>query len=121
MYCQEERELNCDSCYEITKEYCSEITINSGLIPLGYETVYLQIIDHFLIRRAQEVIIDEEGNFTIDDSLLPDNLLNPYAGKFELYLSSDEEGLIKIPMTFSGANYNCIILTIIKTIENDCC
>lgn len=117
MFCQEERDLTCDSCYEITKEYCDPITISSGLIPVGYETVYLQIIDHFTTRRSQEITIDAEGEFTVDETLLPDNFFNPYAGKFELYLSLDEDGLYPIDLTFSDVNYKCIMLTIIKTIS----
>lgn len=120
MYCQEEREESCSSCYEITIEYCDEITINPGLVPMGYDPLYLQIIDKFQTRRTQEVILGEDG-FTIDTSELPDNFFNPYAGKFELYLSSDEDGLNVLPVTYGYDEYDCIILTIVKTIDNNCC
>jgi hypothetical protein len=119
VYCQEEVQLNCDSCYELTKEYCDPITIDPNVAP-GYESVYLQIIDKFITRRTQEVEL-VEGSFTIDESLLPDDFLNPYAGKFELYISTDEEGEIILPMTFDNVVYNCIILTIEKTNESECC
>jgi hypothetical protein len=120
LYCQEEVELNCDSCYEITKEYCDPISINPGVAP-GYDAFYLQIIDKFIVRRTQEITLEMDGSFTIDETLLPDDFFNPYAGKFELYLSVDEEGELKIPMNFSEVVYNCIILTIQKTNETECC
>jgi hypothetical protein len=121
MYCQEERELSCDSCYEITKEYCDDINISPDMVPPGYSTFYLQIIDKFITRRTQEVTLNEDGSFDIDSSVLPDDFFNPYAGKFELYLSLDEDGLEVQEMTFDDEQYNCIILTIVKTIDNDCC
>jgi hypothetical protein len=120
LFCQEEVNLNCDSCYELTKEYCDPIVIDPGVAP-GYDTFYLQIIDKFIVLRTQAIELDVDGTFTIDKTLLPDDFLNPYAGKFELYLSVDEEGTLIIPMTFNENVYNCIILTIVKTIENDCC
>ncbi len=119
LYCQEEVVLNCDSCYEITKEYCETITIDPGVAP-GYEEFYLHIIDKFITKRTQPIeLID--GSFTIDETLLPDDFFNPYAGKFELYLSVDESGEPIIPMTFNEDTYNCIILTIEKNNENECC
>lgn len=118
IFCQEEREESCDSCYEITVNYCDNIVINPGIAP-GYDSVYLQIIDKFLIRKSQLIEIGIYG-FTIDTSVLPDDFFNPYAGKFELYLSTDVDGLIVIPMNFDDV-YNCIILTIEKNIDNDCC
>jgi hypothetical protein len=120
MYCQEEVTLNCDSCYELTNEYCDPIIINPG-VAFGYVSCYLQIIDKFITRRSQEVTLNYAGEFTIDEALLPDGFFNPYSGKYELYLSSDEDGENVIPMTFEDVVYNCIILTIEKTTENNCC
>lgn len=119
-YCQEEVVLNCDSCYELTKEYCDTINIDPGVAP-GYDTFYLQIIDKFIVRRTLDIELEEDGTFDIDETLLPDDFFNPYAGKFELYISTDEDGEIILPMTFSEVQYNCIILTIVKTNENECC
>lgn len=112
MYCQEERGLSCDSCYEIAREYCEPINIHPDFIPGGYSPIYLHIIDKFDSRKTQAVEINGDGSFDIDLSLLPDNYLNPYAGKFELYLSLDEDGTLIVPMTFNGTEYNCLILTI---------
>jgi hypothetical protein len=121
MYCQEERELSCDSCYEISIEYCADINIDPDLVPGGYENFYLQIIDKFTTRRTQEVELNMDGSFDVDTSVLPDDFFNPYAGKFELYLSYDEDGLNRVDMTFDDVVYDCIILTITKTIDNECC
>jgi hypothetical protein len=120
MFCQEEVDLNCDSCYEITKEYCEAINIDPDISP-GYESLYLQIIDKFIVRRTQLVDFNEDGSFDVDFSLLPYDFFNPYAGKFELYLSTDEEGEVVIPMSFDDEFYNCIILTLTKTNETECC
>lgn len=119
LYCQEEVNLNCDSCYELTKEYCDPITIDPGTAP-GYDIFYLQIIDKFIVRRTLDIDLTD-GAFTIDQTLLPDDFFNPYSGKFELYLSIDEDGENRIPMNFNDVAYNCIILTISKTIDNECC
>jgi hypothetical protein len=115
MICQEERDLTCDSCYELSIDHCDPVTINAGLIPVGYATVYLQIVDRFEARRTQEITIGVDGEFTVDETLLPDNFFNPYAGKFELYLTLDEVGLFRIDLTFSDVIYKCIILTIQKS------
>jgi hypothetical protein len=120
VFCQEEVDLNCNSCYELTKEYCDDITIDPGAAP-GYGSVYLQIIDKFIVKRTIAVDIELDGTFTIDETLLPDDFFNPYAGKFELFLSVDEEGYLIIPMTFDEVVYSCIILTIEKTNESECC
>lgn len=118
-YCQEERDLSCDSCYELTFEYCSDIVINPGIAP-GYDPVYLQIIDQFNVRRTQEIEFNEES-FTIDISVLPDDFFNPYSGKKELYISIDQEGLIPLPMIFNEETFNCLLISIVKTIQNTCC
>jgi hypothetical protein len=120
MFCQEEVLINCDSCYELTIEYCDPININPGIAP-GYDTIYLQIIDKFITRASQLIELGIDGSFTVDETLLPDDFFNPYAGKFELYLSTDEDGEIIIPMIFDDVTYNCIVLTISKTINNECC
>lgn len=119
VYCQEERALSCDSCYEISKEYCAAINVNPGLVE--GQNYYLQIVDKFANRRTQQVTIKADGSFDVDTTVLPDNYFNPYAGKFELYLSSDEDGLEDIEMTFESTAYNCVVLNITKTIDNDCC
>lgn len=111
LYCQEERVLSCDSCYEITKEYCEDININPGLV--SGSVYYLQIVDKFGKRRTQEITINVDGSFDIDTSVLPDNYFNPHAGKFELYLSNESEGESRANLTFLDQVYSCIILSII--------
>lgn len=109
-YCPEERELSCDSCYEISKEYCGAININPGLVPAT--NYYLNIVDKFAVRHVQEIIVNGNGSFDVDTDVLPDDFFNPYAGKFELYLTTDEDGEDRVDLIFSATDYTCIILTI---------
>jgi len=119
MYCQESVELTRDTCYELSKEVCGPININPGLTPA--DSYYLQIIDKFVTRYTQQVVIKDDGSFDVDTTLLPDGYFNQYAGKFELYLSTSSEGTDYIDMTFEEEVYKCVILSIVKIENSDCC
>jgi hypothetical protein len=113
IYCDDIITLTCDTCYELENEWCAVINVNPGLTPAT--DYYLQIIDKFSKRRTQAVAIESDGSFTVDQSLLPNGFFNPYAGKFELYLSTNSAGTDYVDLTFSATVYSCIILTITQT------
>lgn len=119
LYCQDERELNCDSCYEVSYEYCNSISVQAGLTPS--ETYYLNLIDKFNNRYTQDITVGLDGSFDIDATLLPESYFNPFGGKFEAYLSTTDQGTDYISMTFEAQNYNCLLISIDWTQERDCC
>jgi predicted nucleic acid-binding Zn-ribbon protein len=119
MFCQEERELTCDACYELSKEFCGEINISPGLTP--NDTFYLQIINQRIQRTSQLITINEDGSFDIDLDSLQDGFFNPYSGKYELYLSTTSDGEDYVDMTLEEDTYKCIVLTITITNDPDCC
>lgn len=116
LFCQDGRELNCDSCLELSYEFCSPISVQTDLTPANI--FFLNIIDKFNNRYVQEVTINLDGTFDIDMTLLPENYFNPYGGKFEIYLSTTDEGLDYIEFKPS---YNCAIITITVNPDSDCC
>lgn len=113
VYCDDIIELTCDTCYEVENEWCDPININPGLTPAA--TYYLQLIDKFSKRYTQQVTIEADGSFTIDQSVFRDGFFNPYAGKFELYLSTTSAGTDYVDMTFISTVYVCILLQIISS------
>jgi hypothetical protein len=119
MFCQEERELTCDQCYELSKEFCEAINIDPSLVPTT--TYYLQIINQKIQRTSQLITIKADGSFDIDLDALPDGYFNPYSGKYELYLSTLEAGTNYVNMTLEDETYKCIILTITLTNDPECC
>ena len=109
MPCQDQRELNCDSCYSLEYEYCSSISVSAGLTP--DDVFFLHIIDKFENKYTQSVTVLEDGSFDVDLTVLPEGYFNPWAGVFEAYISETEDGE-PMPMTIESVEYNCLLITI---------
>lgn len=115
--CREVRtDFDCDECYELTVNNCDEITIDAGLDP--DTSYYLVLFDQFDLKRTIEIETDNDGIFTIDQSLLPDSYFNPY-GAYDFYVSTQSSGSDKVDMTFEGEEFNCVIIIISNSVEND--
>lgn len=108
--CREVRtDFNCDSCYELTVDNCEIIIIEAGLTA---ETSYfLQLFDQFDIRKTIAFETDVDGNFEIDQNVLPDNYFNPF-GNYDFYVSINEDGSDNVALMLEGEEYSCIILII---------
>jgi len=117
--CDEDITKNCDTCYEVSRAD-NDLTFNYGLTPSTQ--YYLWVMDKF--RKVFKVLITSSvsGAFTID----PDNnayingMFNKYAGAFEVWLSTDVDGVNIVPVTLYATDYDCILLTITSNTEINC-
>jgi len=117
--CTEEITPNCDECFEVGRSD-SDLTFIYGLTPLAQ--YYLQVIDKFNTRFTTLFNAGADGSFTINpaDSTYNNGMFNPYAGDFEINISSDAAGDTLVPMTIYATEYNCVILTILSSSEITC-
>lgn len=80
--------MACVPCY---KDYIScgneTLAVNGTLTP---DAVYIWIIENKGAKYSGEATTDENGNFTINISDLPEGLLNPYAGMFTLTVVAND-------------------------------
>lgn len=101
--------LDCSICKELTKAYNTSINIAAGLTPAA--NLYLWITDKFGNQYRVIVTIANDGSFNILTSLFPAGMFNQYAGKFDLFLTSDINGTTVVPMNFTTP-FNCLKLKI---------
>ena len=104
-------ELDCSVCFE-SKIICGEtINIAAGLTPAA--NLFVWVTDKFNNQYRIPVTIHGDGSFDISASLLPDGMFNIFAGSFDIFISSDIDGVVVVPMVFDSKNYNCLKLKII--------
>lgn len=102
--------VDCDTCFVISASECAAININPGLVPA---TVYwLHVTDKFFTTYKQQVTINPDGSFDIDLTTLTGKNTK-YSGDWQLFLSTDEPGIIIVPVSFGGTAYNCMIIRFI--------
>jgi hypothetical protein len=118
-FCEDERAINCDECYEMSFDDCSDITISAGLTPTT--TYYAVLVDKFNKQYIQQVTIAGDGSFTVDSSLLPNGLLTAFSGKFEIYLSTQSDGSDTVPLNVSTTALNCVMATFTNETSEVCC
>lgn len=99
--------LNCDYCFTLTVPFDPIMTIQAGLTPSSI--VYLWITDKFNNQYSNQITVNLDGSFDIDTSNYPSYLFNPNAGWFDVFLSSDVDGAVIVPMVFVS-EFNCLKL-----------
>lgn len=106
---------NCDTCFEYTYSVC----FPTFAIPVEQtaETQYYAWLiapDWNVYQSIAEITdLDPYDIATIDweDSAYPVGLFNKYAGKFELFLTlEDDIEDTPIPIQIGGEEYNCILI-----------
>lgn len=112
------------ACLPCFKDYIScgneTIAVVGNLTPA---TLYTWVLTNKGAKYSGEVTTDDEdGTFIINTSLLPDGLLNPYAGTFELQVFLGEgAGAICNPGTWNDSAYcdpyDCIIFEVVNGTE----
>lgn len=115
--CNENIDVNCDECYEVSRSD-SSLNFIYGLTPSTQ--YYLWVIDKFRNVYKNLFTSGVDGSFDIDLTDYPDGMFNPYAGDFEVFISSDVAGDTVIPLTVYATPYNCLILTISSATEISC-
>lgn len=84
---------------------------------LSAATAYIWYIENKGAKYSGEVTTDENGQFTIDVSELPEGLLNPYAGTFELTVKvNDAYGCASQTWNDSAYcdSYDCIVFEVVN-------
>lgn len=97
----------CQACAEYSIKSCSStIELKAGLSP---NTEYYWLITNPKNKVYQRrATTDDTGKLTIDATVFPAGLLNPYAGMFELQIRDGSDYLTVVPMTLQGASFDCI-------------
>ena len=117
--CDGEIPINCDTCYEVGRAD-TDLTFIYGLTPTTQ--YYLWVVDSFNTNYKKLITSGADGSFTIDpsDSVYPGGFFNSFAGDFEIFISSDADGEIVVPLTVYATSYNCVILTITSSSATTC-
>jgi len=109
------------ACLPCFKDYisCGNDTI-AVVGNLTKSTLYTWVLTNKGVKYSGEVTTDEiDGTFIIDVSSLPDGLLNPYAGTFELAVFIGEgSGAICEPAKWNDSAYcdpyDCIVFEVVN-------
>lgn len=102
--------VSCDTCFEVLIGDClDDINLSLGLTPST--TFFFRLLDKWGAEYDFSQATDGSGDFTLDQSQLPDGLINQYAGEFwlETYSDSGRTVLVSIVQDFTA--YACVLLT----------
>lgn len=100
--------LNCDYCFTLQLQYQSPINVLAGL-PLA-SAFYLWVRDKFGNQYEDWIMVNPNGSFDIDLTNYPAGMFNPLNGWVDIFITSDLEGTIIVPMIF-GTSFNCLKLS----------
>jgi len=101
--------VNCDVCFEVLIGDClATITLSLGLTPSTL--FFFRLIDKSGREYDFTATTDGSGNFAIDKTQLPDDLINQFAGDFELQIFSDSGRTVLVSIIQNGTLYNCTLL-----------
>lgn len=103
--------LDCSYCYVLELVQSDTLTVDAGLTPASM--VYVWITTKFSSQYMVSVVVAGDGSFDLDASDFPNGMFNPDAGYFDLFVSSDIDGSVVVPMTFGASEYNCVLLSIV--------
>ena len=98
--------LGCDVCNELILTQGTTINVVAGLSPATM--LYLWVTDKFKNQYSNPITINGDGSFDIDTTLFTSGMFNPSAGSFYLFVTSDSDGEIKVPIN----SKNCIIFSV---------
>lgn len=102
-------EVNCDVCFEVLIGDClATITLSLGLTPSAL--FFFRLLDKSGRKYDFTATTDVLGDFTIDKTQLPDDLINQFAGDFELQIFSDSGRTTLVIVVQNSTGYNCILL-----------
>lgn len=82
------------------------MNVVAGLAPAT--TPHIWITDKFGKQYKDQVTVKTDGSFDITGANFPEGMFNPSAGGFDLFVSSDANGVNIETLTISGKSYNCI-------------
>ncbi len=102
--------MPCSTCFEITLQSCpATIELIGGLDP---STEYFWVIRTKTGKVYQrKATTNGSGKLSIDTSMLPDGMLNPYAGSFQLEIREGGNYLNIVPLSLNDENYTCVLLS----------
>jgi hypothetical protein len=100
----------CATCFDAILQSCPEaIIIDAGLSP---NTEYYWVIKSKTGKIYQrKVSTNSAGRLTIDASVLPNGLLNSYAGTFTLEIREGADYLSVVPIAIGEDEYECILIS----------
>lgn len=117
--CDDDIVKNCDVCFEVSRSD-TDLTFIYGLTPTTQ--FYLWVIDKFQTNFKVLFTSGADGSFTIDptNAVYNAGMFNEFAGEFEVFISTDVDGVNVVTMTLYGTNFDCVLLAISSTTEIDC-
>jgi hypothetical protein len=99
----------CETCFQTEIPSCSDsILLKAGLDPNN--TFTWVITDKFGNKYSAEAVSDDDGFLEIDIEELPEGLLTPFAGTFELTILN--AGGETVSFIYNDTTYTCIQFTV---------
>lgn len=108
--------MSCNTCFEdwICKCVYGSIFINTRLTPGN--VYYWRVTDNFSNKYSGSAVASESGTLEIDTTLLPDGMINQFAGGLMIQIFEELScAPIRIPLT---KMYDCISLDILGGTED---
>lgn len=100
---------DCKTCIVFERDF-STLNFQAGLtFPNSY---YLFVRDKFNTLYKVLVSVNADGSFDLDPNAFPNGLFGVDTGMTELYLTTDQAGLLQVVMTFAGNPYYCVKLLV---------
>lgn len=109
--------IDCTECAEISVTPCqSIINLQAGLNP--GDSVYLWARDFFSNLYYVQSTVLGDGSVNLDVSDFPAGMFELTGKFFDVFFSTDPDGISVLPITVNSLSTTCIILHI-KTLQND--
>jgi hypothetical protein len=115
--CDTKFDIDCSDCFEVIRAD-DNLNFIYGLTPSTQ--YYLWIIDKFRANYRVLITSGVDGSFDITLSDYPSGMFNKYAGDFEVFLSTDVEGLNVVDLTINAVSYSCVVLAISASTAISC-
>jgi len=115
--CENNIDIDCTTCFEVSRAD-NDLNFIYGLTPSTQ--YYLWIIDKFRTNYRVLITSGVDGSFDITLTDYPSGMFNKYAGDFEVFLSTDIDGLNLVTMTIATVSYTCLVLSISASTEISC-
>jgi len=115
--CDTNFSVDCATCFEVSRAD-NDLNFIYGLTPTTQ--YYLWIIDKFRNNYRELITSGADGSFDITLTDYPSGMFNKYAGDFEVFLSSDIDGLNVVNVIVATVSYPCVILSISASTEINC-
>lgn len=104
--------LDCSACYLYVALPCYTIINVPCTNLVNGVSYYFWIIDKFGNIYWDIVVGKANGSFDINTANFPDGIFYKTGGNMDTFISTDNAGLVIVPLTISAKSYNCVIVDV---------